>query len=40
MCITGVSSMVYKYLFTISENEQYFVDEPRMGYAHTKNNII
>jgi len=35
MCIAGLSSMVYKWTFTISENHNLFVDEPKMSYAHT-----
>ena len=35
MCIAGLSSMVYKYQFTISKNYRHFVDEPKMSYAHT-----
>src|SRR3989344_4184339 len=35
MCIASLSSMVYKCPFTISENCDHFVDEPKMSYAHT-----
>ncbi|MEK6905778.1 MAG: hypothetical protein AABX24_05240, partial [Nanoarchaeota archaeon] len=40
MCIAGLSSMVYKYQFTISKNYRHFVDEPKMSYAHTSKGYV